>query len=80
MTLEEAIKHCEEVAEANERSCKAKPHANLESYLECAAQHRQLAKWLEELKEIKQIIAQHDADSMPEDFWYIDKIREVVKT
>ena len=51
MTLEDAIKHCEEVAEANERTCKAKPHINLESYLECAAQHRELAEWLKELKQ-----------------------------
>jgi len=54
MTLDEAIKHCEEVAEANERTCKAKPNVNLESYLECAAQHRELAEWLKLLKEIQE--------------------------
>lgn len=30
------------------------------------------------LLEIKQIIKDHDEDSMPEDFFYIDKIREVI--
>ena len=54
MKLDEAIKHCEEVAEANERTCKAKPNVNLESYLECAAQHRELAEWLKLLKEIQE--------------------------
>ena len=40
---------------------------------------KQLAEWLEELKTVKNLIKQHDEDSMPEDFWYIDKIREVVQ-
>lgn len=30
------------------------------------------------LLEIKQIIEEHDEDSMPEDYFYIDKIREVI--
>ena len=33
---------------------------------------------LEQIQQIKDIIIQHDADRMPEDFWYIDEIREVV--
>lgn len=37
MKLEEAIKHCEEVADSK---CDA-----------CGAEHRQLAEWLKELKE-----------------------------
>lgn len=43
MTLEEAIKHCEEVA-LQINDC------------ECAADHRQLAEWLTELKELKAFI------------------------
>lgn len=31
------------------------------------------------LLEIKQIIEEHDEDSMPEDYFYIDKIREVIQ-
>ena len=29
-------------------------------------------------KKIEQIIKDHDADRIPEDFWYIDEIREVI--
>ena len=28
---------------------------------------------------IEQIIKEHDTDNMPEDYWYIDKIREVIE-
>ena len=61
MTLEEAIKHCEEVAEAEERSAKLhqRPDRGVKgsgkrylSCIECAKEHRQLAEWLRELKEI----------------------------
>ena len=30
-------------------------------------------------QKIEQIIKKHDNDRMPEDYWYIDKIREVLK-
>lgn len=30
-------------------------------------------------QKIEEIIKDHDADKMPEDYWYIDKIREVIK-
>jgi hypothetical protein len=39
LDLESAIKHCEEVADSK---CD-----------ECGAEHRQLAEWLKELKELK---------------------------
>ena len=66
MTLDEAIKHCEEVAEKNENDVEvyevlAKNHKNTYSKLtatkyatdcvECAADHRQLAEWLTELQQ-----------------------------
>ncbi len=53
MTLEEAIKHCEEVAETQEENCKYAGHdhyTKLEASA-CATEHRQLAEWLKELKE-----------------------------
>lgn len=53
MTLEEAIKHCEEVAEENERQAEALADfdgAVELQCLECASEHRQLAEWLKELK------------------------------
>lgn len=62
MTLDEAIKHCEEVAEAEERSAKLhqRPDRSVKgsgkrylSCLECAKEHRQLAEWLRELQRIR---------------------------
>ena len=59
MTLEEAIKHCEEKAEELERSAKIHQRPNRgvkgsgKRYLSCieyASEHRQLAEWLKELK------------------------------
>ena len=59
MTLDEAIEHCEEVArgcECEARQCDEsdgyESHVKAES-LNCAADHRQLADWLTELKELK---------------------------
>lgn len=55
MTLDEAIKHCEEKAEeirkANEEmptDCKLS-----EGLCECANEHEQLAEWLKELRKLK---------------------------
>ena len=50
MTLEEAIKHCEEVAEAH---TKFNSYGGYESCDECGKDHRQLAEWLRELKELR---------------------------
>lgn len=51
MTLEDAIKHCEEVA----KSCQLKAYDierdDYKDLEECATEHRQLAEWLRELKE-----------------------------
>lgn len=64
LTLEEAIKHCEEVAE--ELDMKAGFETDNQTYImseeerkkckECASEHRQLAEWLRELKVKRQII------------------------
>lgn len=71
MKLEEAIKHCLEVAEKNDGEAEvydllAKNHNNPYEKLtasrfyadcaECAADHRQLAEWLRELKEAKRLL------------------------
>lgn len=45
MTLDEAIKHCEEVADYD---CYG------EKQLKCAEEHRQLAEWLKELKRLRE--------------------------
>ena len=71
MTIDEAIKHCLEVAEKNEidaityKNCK-EIKTNMYEKLtaekaendcrECAADHRQLAEWLTELKEAKRLL------------------------
>ncbi len=64
MTLEQAIKHCEEVAEEQERKAQSigrqlvgRAIANYQNdCFECAADHRQLAEWLRDLKEAKRLL------------------------
>ena len=62
MTLDEAIKHCLERAEENDNcadKCEAvygEDNGIIEACRECAADHRQLAEWLTELKEAKRIL------------------------
>jgi aspartate carbamoyltransferase regulatory subunit len=59
MTIEEAIKHCEEVADTCEYE--ASKYDMTDAYErsvackegECASEHRQLAEWLRELKDYK---------------------------
>lgn len=59
LTLDEAIKHCNEVAENNEQFASGKwigseGEANRQECEQCAADHRQLAEWLTELKELRE--------------------------
>ena len=71
MELDEAIRHCEEVAEQNDtdaityKNCKEIKNNLYEKLiaekaesdcLQCAADHRQLAEWLTELKEAKRLL------------------------
>ena len=69
MTIEEAIKHCEEVAEELEeeavKGC-CDDTEIMDNCLECAKEHRQLAEWLRELKihrEIHDVLLQFMVDS-----------------
>ena len=55
MKIDEAIKHCEEVAEENEKTALYKPidfcvTGEIDECTKCAVEHRQLAEWLKELK------------------------------
>lgn len=58
MSLDEAIKRCEEVAEKKEKECKwisgsedaGMNGALAKTFAECASEHRQLAEWLKKLK------------------------------
>ena len=54
MTIEEAIKHCEEVAE---KYCeKVEEGLTADDFCDsCASEHRQLAEWLRELKKYRAI-------------------------
>ena len=55
LSLDEAIKHCEEVAEKNEGMCRVEDAMGLgllnAEMMKCASEHRQLAEWLRELKQ-----------------------------
>ena len=53
MTLDEAIQHCKEVA--NEEKSKLLKVGEEYVCSKCADEHEQLAKWLEELKEYKDL-------------------------
>lgn len=61
MELDEAIKHCEEVAEKNEIQAEKWQEEGGEEWgkttacRDCAAEHRQLAEWLKELKELRKL-------------------------
>ena len=55
MTIDEAIKHCEEVAETQEKKVRKLNDGTMSTRIkceECANEHRQLAEWLKALKEI----------------------------
>lgn len=57
MTLDEAIKHCEEKAEElNQRAESAENNGQYQfsdECKECANEHKQLAAWLKELRKLK---------------------------
>ena len=56
MTLDEAIAHAREVAEEQRNACNlAWVWSNKENVKKCAEEHEQLAEWMEELKEYKEI-------------------------
>lgn len=52
MTIDEAIKHCEEKAEQLEGY--AEPYRSMGNCEKCAEEHRQLAEWLKELKQLRE--------------------------
>lgn len=73
MTIDEAIKHCEEVTEEQESKASFNEYRfktkHIEVYerqwkncKECASEHRQLAKWLKELKEFKVLFVKANRD------------------
>ena len=80
MTLEESIQSNEQLEQHYRFKMHHLPSEEAKRIcLQIATNYHQQAEWLKELKNVKDIIRQHDEDSMPEDFWYIDKIREEVQ-
>lgn len=71
MTLEEAIKHCNEVAKENEKQFNENPEQlgydeHFYNCQECAKEHRQLAEWLRELEWRRNAMVEiHEAMLMP---------------
>lgn len=86
LDLESAIKHAEEVAEKNEKKAKSYPRPNknvkgsgrkYNDCIECAEEHRQLAEWLKELKQLRE---QEPCDDVCEWFeQYVDIATDIVK-
>jgi len=86
MTLDEAIKHCLEVAEQNETQADKWQEEGGEEWgkttacRECAAEHRQLAEWLTELRELRET---HNAEVSIGGFFedtnkiLVDRIKEL---
>ncbi len=66
MTIDEAIKHCEEIAESYERMEDSHDEKLKEECLQCAADHRQLAEWLKDYKELKNSIGAVKLSNMKE--------------
>ena len=58
ITLDEAIKHCKEMAEKNEEMCRVEELMGLglqnTEMMKCARTHKQLAEWLIELKKLRE--------------------------
>jgi hypothetical protein len=84
MTIDEAIRHCEEVAEGLEKKAmcieEAYQTTEQQNCEQCAADHRQLAEWLTELKELRET---HNAEVSIGGFFedtnkiLIDRIKEL---
>lgn len=93
MMIEELITFCEE-EEYNHR-LKCKRYDDASGYTRskdknirtaCAIREATYADFYKEISDtmhkyqkIEQIIKDYDNDKMPEDYWYIDKIKEVIE-
>lgn len=77
MTIDEAIKHAEEVAEEH---TKYNIYGGFESCDECAEEHRQLAEWLRELKRNRDVLQEIREEIRKDAEWWSehDSLREQV--
>ena len=62
MTLDEAILHCEEVAEGKRKDYERACAYNIpsEGCLECAKEHEQLAEWLKDYRRLLNMRGRED--------------------
>lgn len=78
MTLDEAVKRCEEVAKQQEVKAnelyKAKDFEESRDCIWCSKEHEQLAEWLRKYQKIEQILD----DYVLEAWEILEKIKEVV--
>ena len=78
ITLDEAIKHCKEMAEKNEEMCRVEELMGLglqnTEMMKCARTYKQLGEWLTELKQFKEQEPCEDAISRAEALKMIDDI------
>lgn len=83
MTLEEAIRHCEEVAEEQSRlyslcpcpcdgtdNCMSLKNGKDMGCTKCAAEHRQLAEWLTELKHYREVFNKSENEKSTIEWFY----------
>lgn len=70
MTLDEAIKHCEEVAHEKRiesgECISVNDLENAEACYECGEEHKQLAEWLTELKQRRESSASYETSNLSE--------------
>lgn len=90
MTIDDFVKDLEEIIEENKNIDEGELGLIYCDDTECIEEHKfrlnqylkkckQLIKYLNALKEVKHIIETHDNDAMPEDYWYLDKIRDLLE-
>lgn len=85
MTLDEAIRHCEEVAKENERIAFDLTTAfNMETIKskeckKCANEHRQLAEWLKDYKRLKEQELNEDWHDTPSGEMTLEQARQAVR-
>lgn len=83
MNLDKAIQHCLEVAEQEEEAAVWWDKVHQDGYVsqeakeckECAEEHKQLAEWLKELKNIYGFIEKYPST----DAIYIGDIKDILK-
>lgn len=83
MTLDEAIKHAEEVADAKLQDAELSEiqgcYRNAKKCVQCAEEHRQLAEWLKELKLYREIFGQIEFEHIGINFEPIDIEKRLVE-